>query len=179
MGGTVGFRSTPGKGSEFWMELSLHQKAPRPSPVPAAGNLAASPLAMGEGAHHRIVYIEDNPSNIEFMRQLMEELDRVTLIVAPTAEVGIEIVREQRPDVVIMDINLPGMSGYEATRKLREWPETRDIPVVALSAAAMTGDKKRGAEAGFYRYLTKPVRVAELMETLESLLTRSRDASVS
>jgi CheY-like chemotaxis protein len=71
---------------------------------------------------------------------------------------------------VIMDINLPGMSGYEATRKLREWPETRDMPVIALTAAAMTGDHKRVAEAGFQRYLTKPVRVDELLQTLDELL---------
>jgi CheY-like chemotaxis protein len=105
------------------------------------------------------------------MQELIEELDRVTLLSVPTAEVGIELVRDRRPDVVIMDINLPGMSGYEATRKLRQWPETREIPVIALTAAAMTGDRKRFADAGFYRYLTKPVRVAELIGTLEELLS--------
>jgi CheY-like chemotaxis protein len=69
-----------------------------------------------------------------------------------------------------MDINLPGMSGYEATRKLQEWPETKDIPVIALTAAAMMGDRKRFEDAGFYRYLTKPVRVAELIGALEAAL---------
>jgi CheY-like chemotaxis protein len=104
------------------------------------------------------------------MEELVEELDRVDLLTVPTAEVGIEVVRARRPDVVIMDINLPGMSGYDATRKLQEWPETKGIPVIALTAAAMTGDRKRYADAGFYRYLTKPVNVAELIETLEGIL---------
>jgi CheY-like chemotaxis protein len=74
---------------------------------------------------------------------------------------------------VIMDINLPGMNGYEATRRLQQWPETRDIPVIALTAAAMVADKKRLETAGFYRYLTKPIKVPELMETLERLVERT------
>jgi CheY-like chemotaxis protein len=73
--------------------------------------------------------------------------------------------------VVIMDINLPGMSGFEATRLLHEWPETRHIPVIALSAAAMVRDADRIERAGFYRYLTKPVKVDALAEILEELLT--------
>jgi CheY-like chemotaxis protein len=120
------------------------------------------------------VYIEDNPSNIAFMQGLVGELERVNLICAPTAEVGIEIVRAHQPDVVIMDINLPGMSGYEATRKLQEWPETNDIPVIALTAAVMAGDRKRAGEIGFYRYLTKPVKVAELMDALETVFSGPR-----
>ncbi|HET7505936.1 MAG TPA: response regulator, partial [Kofleriaceae bacterium] len=72
--------------------------------------------------------------------------------------------------VVIMDINLPGMSGFDAVNRLREWPETRDIPVIGLSAAALLKDTQRAKEAGFYRYLTKPVKVAELTKALEELL---------
>jgi CheY-like chemotaxis protein len=118
-----------------------------------------------------IVYIEDNPPNIAFMEDLMAEFERVELVTAPTAEIGIELVRARKPHVVIMDIHLPGMSGFEATRRLREWPETRDIPVVALSAAAMIRDKSRVSDAGFYRYLTKPVNVGELTSVLEQLLS--------
>jgi CheY-like chemotaxis protein len=71
----------------------------------------------------------------------------------------------------VTDINLPGMSGYEAARRLQAWPETRDIPVIALTAAAMLGDRKRLEQAGFARYLTKPAKVAELLAALEELLT--------
>ena len=115
--------------------------------------------------------MEDNPSNLAFMHALIADLERVELITAPTAEIGIELVRARLPDVVLMDINLPGMSGFEALRRLREWPETRDIPVIALSAAAMERDRRRAEEAGFLRYLTKPVRVDELLAELEALLT--------
>ncbi|HEV8247174.1 MAG TPA: PAS domain S-box protein [Polyangiaceae bacterium] len=172
MGGSVGFESTPAEGSRFWIDLPAYDVTRSQQDTSGAGaRVPNSSLAGSAGARYTIVYIEDNPSNIAFMRELVVELERVELVTAPTAEVGIEIVRERRPDVVIMDINLPGMSGFEATRRLREAPETKDIPIVALTAAAMIGDKKRAAEAGFYRYLTKPVRVAELLQTLEELLS--------
>jgi CheY-like chemotaxis protein len=100
----------------------------------------------------------------------MDELPRVRLIAVPNAEVGIELVRNVLPQVVLIDINLPGMSGYDATRFLKKWPETRDIPVIALTAAAMLGDRNRMSEVGFHRYLTKPVKVNELLTTLEELL---------
>ncbi len=97
----------------------------------------------------------------------------VELIVAPGAELGIELVGNRKPSLVIMDINLPGMNGIEAQRALQRWPETAKIPVVALSAAAMPGEATKIAEAGFYRFLTKPVRVDELLTTLEEILAKS------
>ena len=153
MHGVVGFRSEPGVGSEFWIELPVYVPESAVHGTGAlAGGATATTLSGGDGERFTVVYIEDNPSNIAFMQGLVDELDRVDLITAPTAEVGLEIVRGRLPDVVIMDINLPGMNGYEATRKLRSWPETKDIPVIALSAAAMTSDRKRAADMGFYRY---------------------------
>lgn len=172
MSGGVGFQSAPGAGSEFWIELAVHRQGasegPRPAPVGHAPRLTDE-----QGDKFRIVYIEDNPSNIAFMRAVVEELSRVELTAVPNAEVGIEVVRETRPHVVIMDINLPGMSGYDATEKLRGWPETKDIPVIALTAAAMVSDRKRLESAGFHRYLTKPVKVPELVEVLEGLVAQA------
>lgn len=174
MKGRVGFESVEGRGSRFWVELPIHQTAlTAPASSTPVSSSQESTLGGDTGPRYLVVYVEDNPSNIAFMEDLLADFERVQLLTAPTAEIGIELVRARRPDVVIMDINLPGMSGFEATQKLAAWPETRDIPVVALSAAAMIRDAARVAGAGFYRYLTKPVKVNELTATLEELLARS------
>jgi CheY-like chemotaxis protein len=117
-----------------------------------------------------IVYIEDNPSNVAFMEEFFDDYKRIDLVTAPSAEIGLALIRELRPRVVIMDLNLPGMNGVDATLQLAEWPQTRDIPVIALSAAAARHDPERVRGAGFYRYLEKPVQLDELSRTLEELL---------
>ena len=172
MRANIGFSSEVDRGSEFWIDLAVHHAESAEPAAVIASKPTASPLAAGS-ARHLVVYVEDNPSNIAFMRELMEELETVELKTAPTAEIGLELIRSHRPKVVIMDINLPGMSGMEAVKRLREWPETRDIPVIGLSAAALVKDTSRAKDAGFYRYLTKPVKVAELTATLEELLVGS------
>ena len=142
--------------------------------TPTTGGHGDREQSSGRGSRRRqvVVYVEDNPSNIAFMADLLDELGHVELLSAPSAELGIELVRARRPDTVIMDINLPGMSGFEATRRLASWPETRDIPIVALSAASLLRDAAKVGGAGFYRYLTKPVKVDELTTLLEELLGR-------
>jgi PAS domain S-box-containing protein len=168
MKGAVGFETEAGKGSTFWLEIpTVSAAAAEPASAPG---IVDSPLTAHGQQARKIIYIEDNPSNIAFMRELMEDVPSVELVTAPTAEIGIELVRAHQPALVILDINLPGMSGFDAVRKLKEWPETRDIPVIALSAAALPRDTARAKEAGFHRYLTKPIRIDELTAVLEELL---------
>ena len=172
MHGRVGFTSKVNVGSEFWVEIPVYARAASDK-TPSARVEPASPLAAG-AARHKVIYVEDNPSNIAFMQELVEDLPSVELLTAATAELGLEMIRAHRPDVVIMDINLPGMNGIEAMEMLRKFPETRDIPVIGLSAAALLQDTKRAKAAGFFRYLTKPVKVDELTRVLEELLERKQ-----
>jgi CheY-like chemotaxis protein len=168
MQGDVGFRSVSGEGSEFWVDMPTHESGARSGAAQAARDIGSERLAT-EG-RKLVLYVEDNPANVTFMKDLVSTFENIDLVSAPTAEMGVELARRRPPHVIIMDINLPGMSGLDALRALRHIDETRDIPVIALTAAASERDKQRGMQAGFYRYLTKPVRVDELVTALEGLL---------
>ncbi|HEY4244784.1 MAG TPA: PAS domain S-box protein [Kofleriaceae bacterium] len=167
MAATIDFTSD-GRGSTFWIDLPA-RRAQVESPVAPAFELARSRLASGP-QRYRVLYIEDNPSSTAFMRELVEHLPSIELVTAPSAELGLELVRSRRPGLVLMDINLPGMSGYAATEQLRRDAETSAIPIVGLSAAALAEHVDRAREAGFDRYLTKPVKLEELARALEELL---------
>lgn len=168
MAGRVGFHSTPGVGSSFWVELPAHA-VERGDDVGAVAREEMA-LRLGGRTGRCVLYVEDNPANVAFMRDLLGDLGDIELLTAPTAEMGIELASARRPDVVVMDINLPGMSGIEALLRLRALPATARIPVIALTAAASERDRLRGIQAGFFRYLAKPVKVDELLGALESLL---------
>jgi CheY-like chemotaxis protein/anti-sigma regulatory factor (Ser/Thr protein kinase) len=172
MDGTVGFETEVGVGSVFWVEVpaQMLESVRDPTTVRAAMSHGTH---LTDGVRKTVVYIEDNPANIAFMRDMLGEYASIELVTAPTAEIGLELCRSRHPALVIMDINLPGMSGLEATRRLSEWPETQGIPVVGLSAAAMSRDTERAKRAGFYRYLTKPIQVDELTRVLEEILAGS------
>ena len=166
MDGRVGFRSVLGVGSSFWLELRPDgegRSAPRPSP----GAVVGERLAGSVGPHFDVVYVEDNPANVSFLRALLAEYERVTLHVAISAEVGLEIVQKHRPQVVILDVDLPGMSGVEAVHRLKERPETQGIPVIALATGE---DLQRGRADGFDHYLARPVNVPKLLSLLEEIL---------
>lgn len=175
MGASVGFHSVFGKGSEFWIDVRAHvaPEGTAQAPVKAVAR-PGGVLTGAEGPQFRVLYVEDNPSNLAFMEAFLSGFERIELLTAPTAEIGIELARAHHPDLIILDINLPGMSGYEALQHLKSWEETKDLPVFALSASAMERDVKRATAAGFARYLTKPIRVDELTIALESVLASEK-----
>ena len=170
MRGSVGFTSQLGQGSVFWIDLTLPRTAAVPIERATPGEPVFHPPRPRSEPRATVVYIEDNPSNVSFMEDFFADYKRVDLVTAPSAEIGLALVRELRPRVVIMDLNLPGMNGVDATLQLADWPQTRDIPVIAVSAASSLHDLLGVRGAGFYRCLEKPVEVDELTRTLEELL---------
>ena len=117
-----------------------------------------------------MLYVEDNPSSLHLMEEIIALIPNVQMLSAHNAELGLELARKYRPDVILMDINLPGMNGTEALEELKRIKETRTIPVVALSANAGESDIRKGLKAGFHNYLTKPIRVVEVLSGIEAVL---------
>jgi len=176
MGGVIGVTSTVGVGSVFWIELLL-----TPAPVlvePISESASVLPPLVVAGARRRtLLYVEDNPANMKLVEKLMAQRADIRLLGAVNGTLGVQLARDSQPDVILMDINLPGISGIEAMKILREDPATAHIPIVALSANAMPRDIEKGMEAGFFRYLTKPIRVPEFMLTLDAALEFSEKAT--
>ena len=173
MGGEIGVESTVGLGSVFWFELNS-AVAPQ---LAVDGALPTADLyaQVQHGAPLRtLLYVEDNPANLKLIEQLIKRRPDMRLASARDGNMGIQLARANQPEVILMDINLPGISGIEALRILRDDPATAHIPVVALSANAMPRDIEKGLQAGFFRYLTKPIRVNEFMQTLDAALEFAR-----
>lgn len=165
MQGRIGVDSVPGEGSNFWFELPMAAAAPA---EPAATPTTRTPPRNGQ---HRVLCIEDNAANLRLMHKIVAtRTDIAELLTATSAEAGLEIAATQHPALILLDINLPGMDGFEALRRLRDNPATRDIPVVALTANAMATDIERGRTAGFADYLTKPLDLVAFNAMLDQLL---------
>jgi PAS domain S-box-containing protein len=165
MDGELGVESTVGAGSVFWCELI--SSVPPKSEI-ASGEVTASYLPFGT-APRTLLYVEDNPANVELVSQLVARRTDLRLSTAVNGTLGVEAARATQPTVILMDINLPGISGIDALKMLRLDPSTARIPVVALSANAIPSARGRGDE-GFFRYLAKPIRIDEFMDTLNAAL---------
>jgi CheY-like chemotaxis protein len=125
------------------------------------------PTAPDAGPIHTLLYIEDNPADLTLVEQIIARHPDIHLLTAVSGVSGIEIARVSRPDVILMDINLSDISGFKALKILRSDSTTAHIPVIALSANAMPLNIESGLEAGFFLYLTKPIKISELMDALE------------
>ncbi len=168
MHGQIGVTSTVGTGTEFWFEFPISEMPElKPELRVMADEIIAAVAAKPLLAQRTLLYVEDNPANLALVEQLIERRKDIQLLTAINGHLGISLAREYQPEVIVMDINLPGLSGFGALKVLQEDALTRHIPVLALSANAVPRDIQRGIDAGFFKYLTKPINVTEFMDALD------------
>jgi signal transduction histidine kinase/ActR/RegA family two-component response regulator len=169
MGGRIGVNSTPGVGSEFWVELPSDRLADPPPPRINSPDIAPEPPPR-PGRNASLLYIEDNPANLMLVEQIVQRHPRVELLTAPSGGVGLEVARSHQPDLLLLDIHLPDIDGFQVLARLRADAQTRHIPVVAVTAQAMPDDVKRVVAAGFDGYLAKPLDLASFDAMLDRML---------
>ena len=172
MGGAIGVNSQPGRGSTFWIEINLAEGDAQHA-IPSPPSKEMEEIKVSPSSVKTILYIEDNPSNLRVVTQAIEKQTPYMLISAPNASLGLDLAESQQPDLILMDINLPGMDGFQAMKQLQLNKETQNIPVIAVSANAMKRDIKRGKAAGFKDYLTKPFDIKELLTAVNKTLQDS------
>jgi signal transduction histidine kinase/ActR/RegA family two-component response regulator len=168
MGGRLDLTTTEGVGSRFTVRL---QRAPDTG---AASPALRAPVRDASNAPRtrlrKILYVEDNAANVSVVRSALELRDGVQLLEAPDGPVGLDLAFTQRPDLILIDITLPGIDGYEVCRRLRARADSATTPIIALSARAMQADIDKGKQAGFDAYLTKPVEMTVLLAHVDELL---------
>jgi CheY-like chemotaxis protein len=171
MKGEIGVTSTPGVGSTFWITLST--AAPLLQPAAQIGlDAGIAAAAPSNEAPRLILYIEDNPANLRLVQEIVGFRADLRLMSAPDGHTGLAMAHTHRPAIVLMDLNLPGMNGFEVLAQLRRDPQTAHIPAVALTANAMPQDIERGLSAGFDRYLTKPIDIEQFNEAIDGVLAQ-------
>ncbi|MCK9394701.1 MAG: PAS domain S-box protein [Methylobacter sp.] len=169
MGGAIGVESKEGQGSTFWIELPEVASEPGAGDIDLKQAMAAETTVGGE-RRYTVLYIEDNPANLRLVTQILGRNPQLQLITAYTPELGLELISARHPDLILLDINLPGMDGYQVLSILRSLDSVKQTPVIAISANATPRDIERGMAAGFNDYITKPIDVMHFLEAVDRLL---------
>jgi len=169
MGGEIGVQSVIGVGTTFWVDFPLSADTESDPTRSEEGKAFLSGKVEDAGYDGTVLYVEDNAANMLFMESVFERFANLRLIAATNAEDGIALAKRENPDMLILDIALPGMNGNEAVRSLREHADFGKKPIIALSANAMQSDIQAGLDAGFDAYLIKPLDITLLMKELEKV----------
>ncbi|MDH5573123.1 MAG: ATP-binding protein [Gammaproteobacteria bacterium] len=173
MGGTVDVKSEVNVGSTFWIDLpidSLPDAMHEHNTVNKAfdsSTLRSNPDTI----QHLVLYIEDNPANLKLVTQILDRRPHIQLLTAHTPELGIELARTRHPRLILLDINMPNMDGYQVMQIFKADEHLKTIPVIAITANAMPRDIERGMAAGFSDYLTKPLDVERFHAVVDKLLS--------
>lgn len=170
MGGSVDVQSEIGVGSSFWIELPLESLPDAERGHESASGGSATRTQRDGDAQHTVLYIEDNPSNIKLVAQILGRRKHIHLLTAHTPELGIELALMRHPELILLEINMPGMDGYQVLEVFKADARLKAIPVVAVTANAMTRDIERGKAAGFIDYLTKPLDVVRFHAVIDVCL---------
>lgn len=173
MGGKIDFESVEGEGSTFRIEIECvaDDEASTPEIERELQVVDTREVnSSGDARVYKMLYVEDNKANLRLMEHLMRRRKDIEMIGAETGEQGVECAISERPDIILMDINLPGINGYEALAQIRLHPELDSVPVMALSANAMPGDIENGLNAGFSGYVTKPLDARKFIEVLNATI---------
>lgn len=168
MGGEIGVTSTVGMGSIFWIELRATEPVSAISQKDVLTAMAPAEIAPKHPQTYTVLYVEDNPESLKLVEQILSTRPDIRLLSAPDGRLGVELARVHLPDVILMDNNLPNLDGASAQAILRNDPKTRHIPVIALTANAMPKSINQGLAAGFFRYITKPINIKELLEAINA-----------
>ncbi|MEY3881313.1 MAG: hypothetical protein RIQ94_2109, partial [Pseudomonadota bacterium] len=168
MGGTIGVKSELGVGSHFWIKLPLltntHEQVALSIPAPSS----YQPIETSR--HYQILYIDNNAKNLKLTKKMINTCPHLQLSTIQDPRLAIAQALDQRPDVILLDINMPEMDGYQVLSALQANEQLKTIPVIALTTNAMLNDIERGLAAGFSHYLTKPVKKIELIQTIDKFL---------
>ncbi len=179
LGGRIDYESKPGVGSTFWIDIPISRNHGSDQKII---DVTTDPSRQSErenvgGPVRTVLYVEDNRDNMRLMESIIDRIPNTSMLAAENAERGLDLARKDRPDLILMDINLPGMNGFDALNQLRQALETKHIPVIAVTAAATSKDRAEGEKAGFTEYVTKPLNVPDLIRTIEETLDKANNSA--